>query len=98
MKQKPAPISLPPWTVEDTFAAYRDGWGLFQQDDGKIAIQRLDDPGAAPEAAKVVETEPVFDCDEIAVIHVQAEARKGNSLAQRALAFMEASNVVVPWA
>ena len=95
MKRKPVTPTLPPWTLEDTFAAYRDGWGLFQLDNGTVAIQRLDDPAAAPEAAKVVGTEPVFDCDETAIGHVEIEWRKGNPLALRALAFVAASNAEI---
>lgn len=98
MKQKPVTPTLPPWTLADTFAAYRDGWGLFQTDDGGVVIQRLDDPGACPVEANVPDGQPQFDCDENAVAHVHNEAREGKPLAQRALEFVRASNGIVPWA
>jgi len=32
------------WTFDDTFESYRQGWGIFIEDDGKYAIHALDDP------------------------------------------------------
>lgn len=84
--QPPAPVIAPPvWSLEDTYAAYRDGWGLFQNDDGSFVIQRLDDPQSCPDEANVTDTEPAFDSDESALGHVEADARAGNPLAIKAM-------------
>lgn len=98
MNQKPIKSTLPPWTLQDTFAAYRDGWGLFEQDNGTVAIQRLDDPASCPPEANVTDTEPQFDCDENALAHVkqQAAGPLGNPLHKRALALIEQTTVPEP--
>lgn len=62
---------------------FDEGWGIFENDDGSIHVQRLDDPqacGLFPEG-----TAPLFSSDEVARAFVQSKAQAGSELHQLAL-------------
>lgn len=63
--------------------AKREGWALFECDDGKTRIQRLDDPQSVDESYPA---EPVFDSDEAAIAFVQAKAAEDSPMHSAALA------------
>ena len=62
----------------DNTQALKEGWGLFQSD-GKLEIQRLDDPEGC---------EPKFDGDDAALAFVREKA-KTSEYHGRALALLE---------
>lgn len=74
------------WCLEDTLAAYRQGWAPFHLGDGKYAIQKLDDPA---EAMGDLDLEPFegryFESDDEAVAFVRQRAGAGDDLCRRAL-------------
>jgi hypothetical protein len=61
------------WSHEDQVAALAEGWGLFDNSDHGLRIERWDDAGR-------------FDSDNAAIAFVGYRAGMGNALAQRAFA------------
>src|SRR5215216_1722210 len=69
-----APAPQPPSYNDD--AAMREGWAVFECDDGALRIQRLDSPEAGG---------PVFISDAAARAFVVERASKGSAMHQDAL-------------
>jgi hypothetical protein len=67
--------------VFDNTQAFREGWGLLMCDDGRLRVQRLDDPQSAN-----LGDAPVFASDDQAIIWVAEQGRTGSAYHARACA------------
>lgn len=76
-------IGMPEWSPEDQEASYLEGWDVFERDDGRLAIQRLDCPADASESLPF---DPIFASDAAAIQFVSARAASGSDRHMRALA------------
>jgi len=74
------------WTHEDDIIAGREGWGVFNNSDHGIRIERIDDMFVFNEDG---DGSPVFEGDDDALAFVQRWALDGSDLHKRALAFIE---------
>jgi hypothetical protein len=63
------------WTDEQQTAALKDGWGIFDNADYGLRIERYDDAGR-------------FDCDIAAQAYVAVRAVRENGLARHAWMFL----------
>jgi hypothetical protein len=59
------------WTWQDQRAAINDGWGIFDNSDHGLRIERIDDRAR-------------FDCDAAAQAYVAVRAMRGDRLARLA--------------
>jgi hypothetical protein len=66
----------------DDLAAKREGWALFLCDDGRLMIQRLDDPQSCGDDFPV---DPVFASDDFAIDFVRQRASEGSKMHAHAL-------------
>jgi hypothetical protein len=89
------------WLRAHQHQAYREGWGLFDVD-GKVAIQRLDDPSSVFGTDGYLSPDhwegeddlsPRFFDDEAAISFVKVRASVSDELAQRALAYISHAKV-----
>lgn len=69
------------WTPKDQETALAEGWGVFENSDHGLRIERNDS------AAR-------FDCDAAAVAYVAYAAAQGYRLAKRAVAFLAYEHAV----
>lgn len=81
---------MPIWSPEDQEASYLEGWDVFERDDGRLAIQRLDCPA---DAMPQLPYDPIFPSDADATAFVSAHASTGSDRHRRALA----SHGLVVW-
>lgn len=91
------------WSKEDNVEAHKEGWGIFSED-GILRIHRLDDPeGFAIEDLGSPDEDdddvPVYkgpdrskQSDEDVVEELKKRAARGDSLVQRAFAYIEQKN------
>ena len=63
--------------------AKREGWALFECDDGYLRLQVLDCPRDVDPSYP---DHPLFDSDDAAIAHVRNQAAKGSSMHAAALA------------
>jgi hypothetical protein len=70
------------YSAADDYDAKREGWALFECDDGALRIQRLDDPQSCGEEFPA---EPPFANDGEAVAHVSRRAGEGSAMHLRAM-------------
>jgi hypothetical protein len=75
------PNTTPAYPGWDGRQACTEGWDLWDVD-GRIQLQRIDDPGSDPELGF---TEPKFDSDADAIIHVAMHAALGSEYHREAL-------------
>ena len=64
-------------------AAKREGWAVFECDDGVLRIQRLDTP---QDAFQDLPFEPMWKSDDDAISYVTKQASAGSELHKAALA------------
>lgn len=64
--------------------AQAEGWDLFDVD-GRIQLQRIDDPAACPELGY---DEPKFDSDVAAILHVAWQAQHCSNYHHNALSLI----------
>jgi len=64
-------------------AAKREGWALFECDNGKLQIQRLDTP---QDAFPDLPFEPMWESGGDAIAHVEERANTGSEMHKAALA------------
>jgi hypothetical protein len=67
----------------DDYDAKREGWALFECDDGTLQLQRVDVPSDVDPA---LPSDPLFVSDEAAMEYVKARAAQGSELHIAALA------------
>jgi hypothetical protein len=70
------------YSAADDYDAKREGWALFECDDGALRIQRLDDPRAF--AADMPDA-PIFASDADAIAYVLRRAGEGSAMHMRAM-------------
>lgn len=75
------------WNCDDQRLAYTAGWGIFNNSDFGLQIERLDDPSSVG-----LSDESPFDSDEEASAYLKERAADGDKLAIKALAFIEQEN------
>jgi hypothetical protein len=75
------PNTTPAYPGWDGHRASSEGWDLWDVD-GRIQLQRIDDPGSDP---TLDFTEPKFDSDADAIIHVAMHAALGSEYHREAL-------------
>lgn len=79
---------MPNWSCDDDMVAHREGWGIFDNSDYGIRIERIDDmANVFPEDASIDGT-PLFESDEEAIYFVRTRANTGSAFHQRALDFV----------
>lgn len=66
------------WTREDSAAATREGWDIFDNSDHGLRIEHIDSPEDG--------SSPAFESDQDAFEHVAARAAAGSRLHFKALA------------
>ena len=75
------------WTPADELLALKQGWGMFSCDDGKMRIQKMDDPMAhhmwVDDGTILVESP--FKSDVAAVRFVRRQAAAGCPTAKKAI-------------
>lgn len=81
------------WTVDNCKQTNCSGWSVFDQDDGSVTLQKIDDPDLAWHEAH--DDNPPheydgkrFDSDEAAAAYVQACANEGDSICRKAIEFL----------
>jgi hypothetical protein len=78
------------WDVEDTLAAYQQGWAPFHLGGGRYVIQKLDDPAAVlADMGLEVFAGRYFESDDEALAHVKQQAAAGDDLCRRALLLVQ---------
>lgn len=89
------------WTLEDTRACYKQGFGIFPFDifidykDTKIPVEtiglmKLDDPDEANRIGEECSPYygPMFDSDEEAAAYVQKQADLGDTVCRKAIDYL----------
>lgn len=64
------------WTMADQARAFTQGWGIFENSDHGIRIERLDEKS-------------IFEDDEQAVNYVRLQAAAGSALARKAIVYVK---------
>lgn len=84
------------WTSGDQVVANLEGWGVFDNSDHGIHIERVDDMGSLPNRPSGLDSTPIFVCDEDARIFVEAQATAGSELHRKAVEFVKSRGLRQP--
>lgn len=76
------------WTEEHRINALKEGWDVFELEDGRLVIQSLGDPEGVEEAFGI-KVRMRFRCDLQARSHVYSMAANGSHLHEQAVLLLE---------
>ena len=78
------------WTTQHDIETFKNGWGLFKRDDGRLEIQALDDPEGIGRDFHIVITR-IFNGlnrDKKAIDYVRQRAKQGCDISKLALSIV----------